>query len=99
VTALGWLGVALLVGGVVATLIEGVIAAVWMRRVSAKGRLLSEGLEGERTLINADLERLRQALDETRALWQPYHKALRLVRHPLVVAVTRSMLGRGRAGI
>jgi hypothetical protein len=94
VTALGWLGVVLLVGCLFAVVVEGAIAAIWMRRVSKRARLMSERLQSERGLIEADLARLRRALEETEVLWQPYRRALRFMRHPLAVALIQSLLRR-----
>lgn len=93
-TTLEWLGVVLLIASFVAIVSEGVIAAVWTRRVARRARLLSERLKSERGLIEADLARLRLALDETEALWQPYRRAIRLMRHPLVAALISSLLRR-----
>lgn len=96
-TTLGWLGVALLVAGAVAILVELAVAALWTRRVAARARLLSERLEGERRLIETDIARLRGLVEETRVLWQPYERLLRYARHPLIAAFIQSLLKRRKA--
>ena len=96
-TPLGWIGVWLLVAGVVAIVAEGVLVAVWGMAVAKRSRALQEQIETERGMIEADLQRLRDALEETRRLWGPYRRALRRLRHPLTIALMQSFAGR-RAG-
>jgi len=36
------------------------------------------------------VERLKRAIEETKALWRPYRRYLRWVRHPLVIALLGS---------
>jgi hypothetical protein len=98
VTLLGWVGVWLLVAGAVAIIAEGVLAAVLATSVVRRSRALSERMETERGLIEADLERLRTALEETERLWRPYRRALRLLRHPLAIALFGSLARRRAAG-
>jgi hypothetical protein len=97
VTTLGWFGVALLIASAVGIVIEGVVAGLWARRISARARELSHRMEAERGLIEADVARLRRAFEETKVLWQPYHRALRFLRHPLTVALIQSLLRRRKA--
>jgi len=97
VTSLGWIGVWLLVAGVVAIVAEGVLAAVWGMAVAKRSRALQERIETERGMIEADLKRLQDALEETRRLWRPYRRALRWLRHPITIALMQSFAGR-RAG-
>jgi hypothetical protein len=94
VTPLGWVGVWLLVAGVVAIVAEGVLAVVWGMEVAKRSRALQERIETERGLIEADLKRLQEALDETRRLWRPYRRALRWLRHPITIALMQSYAGR-----
>jgi hypothetical protein len=94
VTSLGWIGVWLLVAGVVAIVVEGVLAAVWGRAVAKRSRALQELVETERGLIEADLKRLQEALEETRRLWKPYRRVLRWLRHPITIALMQSYAGR-----
>jgi hypothetical protein len=96
-STLGWIGVWLLVAAALAIVIEGVLAAVWGVGMARRTRVLSERLETERGLIEADLERLRAALDETTRLWKPYRRALRLLRHPLMIALLESFARRRAA--
>jgi len=48
----------------------------------------------QRAEIQADLERLRRAIEETKVLWQPYSRVLRTLNHPLVLAVLASVRRR-----
>ena len=96
-TQLGWIGVWLLVAAGMAILLELTLMAVWGLAVGKRARLLAEGLETERGLIESDLQRLRLAIAETERLWQPYRKALRWLRHPLVVALLQSYRRRAIA--
>ena len=89
-TTLGWAGVGLLVVAGVAIVIEAAMAAWWGRAVAMHALTLSQRLETERGLVEADLERLRLALEETRRLWRPYRVALRWLQHPLVIALLSS---------
>jgi hypothetical protein len=91
------IGVWLLVGSVVAIVLEGVVAAVWGAALARRSVALSERVQSERVLIEADLERLRAAIEEAGRLWRPYRRVLRWVRHPLVVALLESY-ARRRAG-
>jgi hypothetical protein len=47
--------------------------------------------------LEADLERLRMALDETAVLWQPYRRLLRWLQHPLAIALVQSLMRRRAA--
>jgi hypothetical protein len=60
-------------------------------------RRLAERIETERGMIESDLNRLRLAIEETRRLWKPYRRALRWLRHPLVVALLQSYARRRSA--
>jgi hypothetical protein len=90
----GWIGVWLLVAGAVAIVVEGAVAALWGLAMAKRTRALSEQLEAERGLIEADLQRLRSALEETRRLWKPYRRALRWLRHPITIALLQSYARR-----
>jgi hypothetical protein len=96
-STLGWIGVWLLVAGALAIVIEGVLAVVWGIGMARRTRALSDRLESERGLIEADLERLRAAIEETRRLWKPYRRVLRLLRHPLMIALLESFARRRAA--
>jgi len=90
----GWIGVWLLVAGAVAIVVEGAVAALWGLAMAKRTRALSERLETERGLIEADVQRLRSALEETRRLWKPYRRALRWLRHPITIALLQSYARR-----
>jgi hypothetical protein len=91
------IGVWLLVASIVAMVLEGVVAAVWAVALAKRSVALSKRLESERTSIQADLERLRAAMEEAKRLWLPYRRILKWVRHPLAIALLESY-ARRRAG-
>ena len=91
------IGVWLLVVSVAAIVVEGVVAAVWGVSLAKPSVALSERVQSERALIEADLERLRAAIEETKRLWRPYRRILKWVRHPLAIALLQSY-ARRRAG-
>ena len=91
---LGWIGVWLLVAGVAVIVVEGVLAVVWGMAVAKRSRALQEQVEIERGMIEADLQKVRDALEETRRLWRPYRRALRWLRHPITIALMQSYAGR-----
>jgi len=90
----GWIGVWLLVAGAVAIVVEGAAAVLLGLAMAKRTRALSEQLEVERGLIEADVQRLRSALEETRRLWKPYRRALRWLRHPITIALLQSYARR-----
>jgi hypothetical protein len=94
---LGWYGVWLLVGSAVVIAIEAALVGIWSLRLSRRARALTRVVEGERTLIQADVARLRAALEEMRTLWLPYARVLRWLRHPLVIALIGSYRRRWAA--
>jgi hypothetical protein len=92
-----WIGIWLLVASLVLILFEGALAAIWSVRLSRKARAISELMASQRVALNADLERLRASVAETHELWQPYRRLLRLLRHPLTIALMQSLARRGVA--
>ena len=92
-----WIGMWLLVVSVVLIVFEGALAAIWSLRVSRKARAISELMSSQQALLNADIERLRASIAETHELWQPYRRLLRLLRHPLTIALMQSFARRGAA--
>ncbi|TAN33367.1 hypothetical protein EPN29_06340 [bacterium] len=96
-TPAGWIGVWLLAAAGVAIVAEGLLAAIWGMAIGKRARLLAERIETERVGLEADVERLRLAVEEMARLWRPYRYALRRLRHPLVVALLRSYARRGAA--
>jgi hypothetical protein len=95
---LGTIGIWLLVAGVLAIVVEMVLLAVWGSAVARRMRTLVLYMESERVVMRSDVERLTRAIDETKMLWRPYGRALRWVRHPLVVAVLGSYRRRRSRG-
>jgi hypothetical protein len=87
---LGTIGIWLLVAGAIAIVVEMALMGYWGVAVGRRTLLLSERIESERSLLQADIVRLRRAIAETRALWQPYRRLLRWLRHPLVLALLAS---------
>jgi hypothetical protein len=94
---IGWYGVWLLVGSAVVIVLEAALMGIWGLRLSRRARALTRVVEGERTLIQADVARLRAALEEMRTLWRPYARVLRWLRHPLVIALIGSYRRRWAA--
>ena len=94
----GWIGIGVIIAALVAIAIEGAVAAVWSLRVAKAAELLSQRLETERAEIEADMAKLRAALEEMQRLWQPYRRALRWLQHPLVIALISSYRRR-RMGV
>jgi hypothetical protein len=88
------IGVWLLVVSVVAIVVEGAVAVVWGVSLAKRSSALSERIQSERALIEADMERLRAAIGETRRLWRPYRRVLKWVRHPLAIALLESYARR-----
>ncbi len=93
----GSIGIWLLVLSAVVIVLEGAIAGVWTARIARRSRMLNERLASERAAVQADVERLRLALAETRELWRPYATILRWLQHPLVMALLQSYARRRTA--
>lgn len=91
---LSWIGIWLLVIGVVLIVVELALAGIWSMRIGRRSQLLSQRLVEEQRLIRADLERLRVALAEMRELWRPYRRLVRILRHPLMIALMQSYVRR-----
>jgi hypothetical protein len=89
-----WIGVWLLVGGVAAILVEGVVAALLSVRISKQARVLSARVMADQADLRSAVERLNVSLAEMRVLWQPYRRLLRLLRHPLTIALMQSFARR-----
>ena len=87
---LGTIGIWLLVAGAVAIVIEMTLAAVWGLAMSRRMRSLTAYIESERSGLQADVERLRLTIEETKQLWRPYRRVLRWLRHPLILALLGS---------
>ena len=87
---LGTIGIWLLAAGGLAIVVELALVAIWGLALGRRARTLSDRIETERTQIRADIERLRQAIEEMKVLWRPYRRVLRWLRHPLVIALLGS---------
>jgi hypothetical protein len=92
-----WIGIWLLVVSVILIMLEGALAAIWSLRLSRKARAISELMASQQAVLKADVERLRASIAETHELWQPYRRLLRLLRHPLTIALMQSFARRGAA--
>jgi len=92
-----WVGIGLLVVSVLVIMFEGALAAIWSLRLSRKARAMSALMALQQAAFNADVERLRATIAETHELWQPYRRLLRLLRHPLTIALMQSFARRGAA--
>ena len=87
---LGAIGIWLLVAAVIAIVVELALMAVWGLAMGRRMEALSQRLASQRAEIEADVEKLRRAIEETRALWRPYRRVGRWLRHPLVLALLGS---------
>jgi hypothetical protein len=90
-----WIGIGLLAVSVLVIMFEGALAAIWSLRLSRKARAISDLMASRQAALNADVERLRATIAETHELWQPYRRLLRLLRHPLTIALMQSFARRG----
>ena len=94
---LSLIGIWLLVASVAVIALEGLLAALWSVLLSRRAMVLSERLTSERLSLEADVQRLRMTLDETVELWQPYRRLMRILQHPLAVALMQSYARRRMA--
>jgi hypothetical protein len=95
VTTLGWVGIGLLVLAGLAIVVEAALAAAWGVALAKRTFKLTELLTTERAMLESDLEKLRLAMEEARRLWRPYRRILRLLGHPLTIALWQSYRRRG----
>jgi hypothetical protein len=91
---LGTVGIWLLVAAGLVLIVELVLVAVWGAAMSRRMFAITENISTQRAEIQAGLERLRRAVEETKVLWQPYSRVLRTLNHPLVLAVLASVRRR-----
>lgn len=87
---LSWVGIGLLIASVVAIGIEAAFVAAWGVAMARRMRVLTKRIESERSELEADVQRLRATIEETKRLWRPYRRALRWLQHPLVIALLGS---------
>ena len=88
------IGIWLLIVGSVVILFELALMGYWTARLARRARTLNEQVTLQQALLQADVERLRANLAETQVLWQPYRRLLRLLRHPLTIALMQSFARR-----
>ena len=93
----GLIGIYLLIVCAVAIVVEMALGAFWSARIAAHANELNARLLSERANLEAEVERLRMALEETRVLWQPYNRLLWWFRHPIAVALVQSVMRRRAA--
>ena len=91
---LGVLGIWLTVFGFVVIVLELALAGYWTLRLARRAHALNEQLALQQALLQADIERLRANAAETQVLWQPYRRLLRLLGHPITIAVMQSFARR-----
>ena len=96
-TMLGTIGIWLLVAAGLVLIVELVLLVVWGAAMSRRMLALNESISSQRAEIQADLERLRRAIEETKTLWRPYRRILRSLNHPLLLAVFASLRRRRAA--
>jgi hypothetical protein len=94
---LGWVGIWLLVFGVVVIVIEGAIGAIWGLSIARHSQTLNERLSSQRARLQADVDRLRATMAETEVLWEPYRRLFRWIQHPLAIALLQSFARRWSA--
>jgi hypothetical protein len=94
---LGWIGVWLLVLGVLAIVLQGVFAAVWTARIVKRSRALREAMTSEQAKLQAESARLQAALADMEVLWQPSGRLLGWLRHPIAIALLQSFARRRAA--
>lgn len=88
------IGIWLLILASVVIVVELALAGFWTARVARRGQALSERLGSEQARLKTDVERLRANLAEMQILWQPYRRVLRLLRHPITIALMQSLARR-----
>lgn len=91
------IGIGLLVLALAIIVLEGALAMIWSLRLARRARVLSERLVAEQASLRADAERLRASIVEMQQLWRPYRRVLRLLRHPITIALMQSFAARAGA--
>ena len=90
----GMVGIWLLVASLFAVVVELALMGLWSARLARKSRVVSERLVAEQAQLRADVERLEASLADMEALWQPYRRLLRWLRHPIAIALVQSYMRR-----
>ena len=96
-TPFTWIGVWLLILGVVLIVGEGALAALWTVRIARRSRVLSERLASEQAQLRAESERLQASIAEMRRLCQPYGRLVEWLSHPIAIALLQSFARRRAA--
>ena len=91
---LGTVGVWLLVSSIAAIFLELALAGFWATSLARRSRALNEQLAAQQALVRGDVERLRASFVEMQTLWRPYRRLLRMLRHPLAIALMQSFARR-----
>jgi hypothetical protein len=89
-TAVGWMGVWLLVAAVALIVVEVAVLAPRFLRLQRKALALRAALEREDGMRNLELQRLRFVLGEIDLKLRPFRRVRRVALHPLTVAVLAS---------
>ena len=87
-------GIWLLVFSSAVIVVELALAAYWTQRVARRAQALNAQLALQQALLRADVERLRANAAETQVLWRPYRRILRLLGHPISIALMGSFARR-----
>jgi len=92
-----WIGVWLFVGSVILIVVEMAVGGILTARVARRAKALSERLSSEQAMLQKDVAKMRESIEEMQRLWRPYARVLRWLRHPLVVALGESYSRRRSA--
>ena len=89
-TAVGWIGVWLLAGGLAAIVVELALIALRLLRLQRKAVALHSLLQSEAALRDLELRGLHHRLAAISVELRPYRRARRLALHPLTLALIAS---------
>jgi len=92
-----WIGVWLFVGSVILIVVEMAVGGILTARVARRAKALSERLSSEQAMLQKDVAKMRESIEEMERLWRPYARVLRWLRHPLAVALVESYSRRRSA--
>jgi hypothetical protein len=89
-TAVGWMGIWLLVAGVGLIVVELAVLAPRLLRLQRKAVALRTALDREGGMRDLELQRLRFVLDEIDFKLRPFRRLRRVALHPLTLALLAS---------
>ena len=89
-TAVGWIGVWLLIAALALIFLELALIGSRMLRLQGKAMTLRSLLEREDGARSEELLRLRLAMSQIDLRLRPYRRTQRLVLHPLTLALLES---------